>query len=400
MPHHAIPNGRDGGDDQAGRPRSGGVIRSTLPLLATWVAAAFLGAAPVRAPAAPALPAVAAASATRQTDDATDQQIRAALVREQIPGAALLVMRDGAPLRFGTWGLANVELDVPVSRETMFESGSLGKVFTAAAVLLLVERGKVSLDDPITKYFPGAPSSWAGIRVRQLLDHTSGLHDSEEDGGEIFDLRREYSDAELVAKLQSYPLSYAPGTRWKYSNTGYILAGILITRVTGMFYGDFLAREIFRPLGMRTARIISDSQIVPHRAQGYLRTAHGLRNQDFASAALNATGDGSLYLSLEDWAKWIAAMDKGALLSPASWELLSARTRIAGKPTDHAFVWDYLKLGGREVMEFDGSWQGFRTAIERDPRSKLTVLLLTNLAQAEPVPLARDILVRTLQSSH
>jgi len=325
--------------------------------------------------------------------DSIDHLISTAMQQQRVPGMALLVMRSGKVERVSSYGLANVEQDVPVGHDTMFESGSLGKQFTAAAMLMLQERGKISLADHVSKYLPPGPPAWAPLTVRQLLDHTSGIHDSEEDGGEVFDLRREYSDDEIIKIAHSYPLNYTPGSRWKYSNMGYILSGIIITRVTGMFYGDFLTREVFRPLGMHTARIISDSDIIPHRAAGYVRTPTGIRNQDFASASLNATADGSLYLSMDDWSAWIAAMDRGALLSHASWETLWARIKTSdGKLTDHGFCWDHTRLSGHEIIEFDGSWQGFRTAIERDPASGLTVLLLANLAEAQPVPLARSVL--------
>jgi CubicO group peptidase (beta-lactamase class C family) len=327
--------------------------------------------------------------------DEIDQRIGKTMQQERVPGMALLVVHSGKPVRLSTYGLANVEQRVPVRHDTMFQSGSLGKQFTATAVLLLQQRGRISLDDPLGKYVPAGPPEWAPITVRELLDHTSGIHDSEEDGGEIFDLRREYSDAEMIKILQSYPLSFAPGSRWKYNNSGYILSGILVTRISGMFYGDFLVQEVFRPLGMRTARIISDSDIIPHRAAGYVRTPTAIRNQDFASASLNATGDGSLYLSLDDWSAWIAAMDRGALLSPASWSALWGRGKTSdGKLTEHGFCWDHLQLNGHDVIEFDGSWQGFRSAIERDPATGFTVVVLANLAEAEPVPIARAVLER------
>ena len=337
--------------------------------------------------------AAAALLAAPASADTIDALVAAARNRDGIPGVALLVMRAGRVERIGTYGLANVEHRIPVTRATMFETGSLGKQFTAAAVLLLAERGRLALDDRIDKYLPAGPPGWEAITIRHLLDHTSGIRDSE-DGGEIFDLRHEYSDAELIAVLQSFPLDFAPGTRWKYNNSGYILAGIIVTRVSGMFYADFLARELFRPLGMRTARIISDTDIVPSRAAGYLRTPAGIRNQDFVSAALNATGDGSLYLSLEDWSAWIAALDRRALLLPASYDAFWGRTRTStGEVLDHAYCWDYTSIDGHAVLEFDGSWQGFRTAIARDPATQLTVVVLANLAEAEPERIARAALV-------
>ncbi len=327
--------------------------------------------------------------------DPLDALVRAAMQREQVPGAAVLVMRSGKVLRAQGYGLANLEHGVRVGRDTLFQTGSLGKQFTAAAVLLLSERGTLALADPISRYLPAGPPEWAPITLRQLLDHTSGIHDSEEDGGEVFDLRREYSDDEIIRVAHSYPLNFTTGSRWKYNNMGYVLAGIIVTRSTGAFYGEFLRREIFRPLGMRSARIISDSDIVPHRAAGYVRTPAGLRNQDFVSATLNATADGSLYLSLDDWSAWIAAMDRAALLSKASWNALWERTRLSdGQLTEHGFCFDHVAVDGHEALEFDGSWQGFRSAIERDPAGGTSVVVLENLAQADPLPLARRVLAQ------
>jgi hypothetical protein len=126
-----------------------------------------------------------------------------------------------------------------------------------------------------------------------------------------------------------------------------------------------------------------------------VRTPAGLHNQDFVSATLNTTADGSLYLSLDDWSAWIAAMDRQALLSKSSWSALWSRTRLSnGQLTEHGFCFDHVVLNGHPALEFDGSWQGFRAAMERDPAGGFTVVVLENLAQAEPVPLAREVLAR------
>jgi CubicO group peptidase (beta-lactamase class C family) len=332
------------------------------------------------------------ALSTTARSDPVDDIVNKAQQLDHIPGIAVLIMRDGKVERVGTYGLANVELDVPVSRETMFQSGSLGKQFTAAAILLLVERHRLSLDDRIDKYLPAGPRGWEGITIRHLLNHTSGIRDSE-DGGEVFDLRREYTDDEIIKVAQSYPLDFPVGSRWKYNNMGYILAGIIVTRVSGFFYGDFLKHEVFQPLGMRTARIISDIDIVKNRAAGYERNGPGIRNQAFVSAALNATADGSLYLSIDDWSAWVAALDRHALLSAASYAALWGRGRTNdGRTFEHGFGWDHAQIHGHPVLEFDGSWQGFRSGIERDPGTNLTVVVLANLAEAPADKIARAVL--------
>src|SRR4029077_5216853 len=176
-----------------------------------------------------------------------------------------LVAREGKTVRAQGFGFSNVELQVPVKSETIFQSGSVGKQFTATAVMMLVEEGKINLDDPISKYFKDAPSSWNDVKVRHLLSHTGGFGDYPKK----FDFRRDYTEDELLKIVEGIPLAYPPGSKWAYSNLGYLTLGILIHRVAGKFYGDFLQERIFQPLGMQTTRIISEADIIPNRAAGY-----------------------------------------------------------------------------------------------------------------------------------
>src|SRR3984957_10491769 len=177
--------------------------------------------------------------------------VQSEMQREQIPGVALLVSQGGEIVQAEGFGLANVELQVPVKPETIFQSGSVGKQFTATAVMMLVEENKIALDDPLTKYFTDAPAAWRDVTVRELLSHTAGFGDYPKN----FDMRKDYTEAELLKIIESIPLAYPPGTKWEYSNFGYVTLGILIHRVTGEFYGDFLQQKIFQPLGMQATRI-------------------------------------------------------------------------------------------------------------------------------------------------
>ena len=169
----------------------------------------------------------------------------------------MLVSRRGRIIRAQGYGLANVELQVPVKPETIFQSGSVGKQFTATAVMMLVEEGKIGLGDPLTKYFPDAPPSWKKVTIRELLSHTAGFTDYPKS----FDMRRDYTEAEQLKIVESIPLAFAPGTSWSYSNLGFLTIGILIHKVTGEFYGDFLQEHIFQPLDMQTTRIISEADV-------------------------------------------------------------------------------------------------------------------------------------------
>jgi len=196
------------------------------------------------------------ALAVDQTD-VVDNYVRAEMTKQRIPGLAMLVSRRGRIIRAQGYGLANVELQVPVKPETIFQSGSVGKQFTATAVMMLVEEGKIGLGDPLTKYFPDAPPSWKKVTIRELLSHTAGFTDYPKS----FDMRRDYTEAEQLKIVESIPLAFAPGTSWSYSNLGFLTIGILIHKVTGEFYGDFLQEHIFQPLDMQTTRIISEADV-------------------------------------------------------------------------------------------------------------------------------------------
>lgn len=250
------------------------------------------------------------AAADPPADDVA-RLVRAEMQKQHIPGVALLVSRNGRPIRAEGYGLFNVELQVAVQPETIFQSGSVGKQFTATAVMMLVEAGKVGLEDSLTRYFPEAPAWWKDVTVRELLSHTAGFTDYPDD----FDMRKDYSEEDLLKIVGAIPPAYAPGTKWNYSNLGYLTLGILIHRVTGEFYGDFLQRRIFKPLDMSTTRIISEADIVPNRSAGYRWVGGQLKNQEWVSPLLNTTADGSLYFSVLDLAKWDAALYTEKLLA-------------------------------------------------------------------------------------
>src|SRR6478752_2906328 len=183
-----------------------------------------------------------ASLASAQSPDPVDAYVQNEMQKRHIPGLALLVIRDGHAIKQQGYGLSNVELQVPVKPETLFQSGSVGKQFTATAVMMLVEEGKISLDDSITKYFPDAPPTWKPVTVRHLLSHTAGFTDYPKN----FNYRKDYSEADLLKIVYKIPLAFPPGTKWSYSNLGYLTLGILIHHVTGTFYGDVLKARIFQ----------------------------------------------------------------------------------------------------------------------------------------------------------
>jgi CubicO group peptidase (beta-lactamase class C family) len=322
--------------------------------------------------------------------DAVAQYVKAEMARQHIPGIALLVSRNGTIVRGQGFGFSNVELQVPVKPETLFQSGSVGKQFTATAIMMLVEEGKIRLDDSITKYFPDAPASWKLVTVRHLLSHTGGFTDYPDN----FNFRKDYTEDELLKIVAGIPLAFPPGTKWSYSNLGYLTLGILIHRVTGRFYGDVLEERIFHPLGMRSTRIMSEADIIPNRAAGYRLVKGQLKNQEWVSPTLNTTADGSLYFSLQDLAKWDAALYTQKLLKRSSLERMWTVVKLNdGKPNSghYGFGWEITSSHGHRLIGHGGAWQGFKTHISRYVDDKLTIVVLANLAEADPGKIAEGV---------
>jgi CubicO group peptidase (beta-lactamase class C family) len=317
-----------------------------------------------------------------------DDYVKTEMQRQKIPGVSLTVLRNGKIIALKSYGLADVEHQVPVKPETVFQSGSIAKQFTATAVMILVEEGKISLDDKITKYFADAPEAWQNITVRHLLNHTSGIGDYPPE----VDLRRDYTEDEYLTFIKKSPLIYETGAKWDYSNLGYVALGALIRKVTGKFYGDFVRERIFTPFGMTTARVISEADIVPNRAAGYRLENGELKNQEWVSPSTNTTADGSLYFTILDLAKWDAALHTDKLLKQSSLaEMWTPATLTDGKTKDYGFGWHTTRFGNRRVVHHGGAWQGFKSYIVRFPDDKLTIIFLANLWDTKDMKFARGL---------
>jgi CubicO group peptidase (beta-lactamase class C family) len=321
--------------------------------------------------------------------DRVDELVRREMERQHIPGMAVAVVtKAGIPVLSG-YGTANVEHDVPVGTETIFQSGSVGKQFTSALVMTLVEEGKLGLDDSIRRHLPETPSSWQPITLRHLLSHTSGIPDYTT---AEFDYRRDYTEDDVVAMASKLELEFPAGTRWNYSNTGYALLGVIAGKAGGKFYGDLLEERVFAPLGMQTARVITEEDIVPHRAAGYRLDDGVLKNQEWVAPTLNTTADGSLYLTILDLVRWDAGLRAGAILKPPSWAEVYRPIRLAsGRTYPYGFGWSVETVGSHSRIHHGGSWQGFQSYVSRFPDDGLTILALANLAQADLDPIVDGI---------
>lgn len=327
--------------------------------------------------------------------DTIDTYVEAQRQAQHIPGVSIAIVRGGQVVKARGYGQANVELDVPASAKTIYQSGSVGKQFAATAVMMLVEDGKLSLDDRISQFLADTPLAWRDITLRHLLSHTSGIPEYTDK----VDLRKDYTEDDLYRFATAPPLDFAPGEKWSYSNAGYALVGMIIRKVTGRFYGDVLRDRIFAPLGMDTARVISEADIVPNRAAGYRLVDGVLKNQEWVAPMLNTTADGALYLTVLDMAKWDAALYTDKLLQKASLETMWTPARLNdGQPAGgydegmaYGFGWALGTQAGHRKVEHGGSWQGFKAHIVRYVDDRLTVIVLANLAEAKPGAIAHGI---------
>jgi len=323
-----------------------------------------------------------------RASSSVDDFVQAEMKRQRIPGVAVGIVNKGTVTTRG-YGFANVEHMVPVTDETIFQSGSLGKMFTATAVMLQVEDGKLSLSDPITKFFPDAPATWRSITIRNLLNHTSGIPDYTTS---TFDYRKDYTEDELARMAFAQKLEFPAGSRWNYSNTGYALLGFIVHKVSGKFYGDVLADRVFKPLGMTTTRIINEEDVIPNRAAGYRHVNGQLKNQEWVAPQLNTTADGSLYWSVRDLVAWDTAVKRRAILKPESWAQILTPVRLtSGKTYPYGMGWSLEERSGKPLQEHGGAWQGFRTQLSRFIGDDLDIIVLTNTAEADPGRIADGI---------
>jgi len=299
-----------------------------------------------------------------------------------------MVRHNGKVVLCQGYGVANMEHAVRVTPQTVFQSSSIGKQFTAMAIMMLIEEQKLALEDPISTYLD-VPENWAAITVRYLLTHTSGLGDYPES----FSLQRDYAEDELLKMMAEQPLAFAPGEKWSYSNLGYVTLGVLIHKVSGQPWGDFLQQRVFEPLGMEHTRIISEADIIPNRAAGYVLKNGALKNQQWVSPTINNTADGSLYFTAEDVAKWDEALEKRKLISRASYERMWNPVKMNnGTTAPYGFGWRVAKTdSGDSVLEHGGAWQGFSSYIVRYPDDRLSVAVLCNRAGASASYIAKRI---------
>jgi CubicO group peptidase (beta-lactamase class C family) len=304
-----------------------------------------------------------------------------------VPGAGVAVLREGVPIVRCAYGLANVECRIAATSATNYRLASLTKQFTAAALLLLAQDGRLSIDDPVRRWLPTLPAAADGMVIRHLLTHTSGLIDFEELIPR--DTSTALCDADVLRLLEAENRGYfPPGTQYRYSNSGYSLLALVVGKASGADFASFLRERIFLPLGMQnTVALEAGVSAVAHRAFGYSAAGNSWvrTDQSLTSATL---GDGGIYSSLDDLAKWDAALDDDRLLQPASRHLFFRPATPTDDPAvRYGFGW---RISGETVWH-SGETLGFRNVIVRYPERRFTVIVLTNRNDPAPHPAALAI---------
>ncbi|MBV8860810.1 MAG: beta-lactamase family protein [Mycobacterium sp.] len=301
-----------------------------------------------------------------------------------VPGAALLVLRDGQPVVRASYGLADLEADTPATPETNYRLASLTKQFTAASILLLAEDGRLNLDDCGHKWLPSLPKAAETVTIHQLLTHTSGLIDYEDVIPSSF--TAQLHDADVLRLLETQDRTYfRPGSGYRYSNSGYALLALIVQRASGKTFATFLRERIFQPLGMTNT--VAGASAVSHRAFGYTHEAGrwNRTDQDQTSAVL---GDGGIYSSIDDLAKWDAALYDSRLLQQSSLRAaFTPATHTDHREIDYGYGW---RITG-ETLWHSGETVGFRNVIVRYPKRHVTAVVLTNRNEPEPYQLALEI---------
>jgi CubicO group peptidase (beta-lactamase class C family) len=319
-----------------------------------------------------------------------DAFVQGLMAKHHVPGVSVGVVQDGKVVMAKGYGLANVELDVLATENSVYQLASVTKTFTATAVMLLVKDGKLSLDDKLAERLPDLPAAWEKVTVRNLLNHTSGIKSYTSVKGFEKTMRKDYTHREIIDLVAKEPLEFAPGEKWDYSNTGYFLLGMLIEKASGKPYEAFMAERVFKPLGMTRTRVNDLQAVVPNRVQGYQWDGKELKNGEYVSPS-QPFAAGMLLSTVADLIKWDAALADHKVLDEPTLEQMWKPTTLAKGEAPYGFGWGVKKVNGRRVVEHGGGIPGFSTQVCRYLDDKLTVIVLSNAGGGHAGALAHGI---------
>jgi len=294
------------------------------------------------------------------------------------PGISILVAKDGKPIYQKAFGRSNMELDIPMKIDNVFQIGSITKQFTAVSILMLEEQGKLKMNDKIVKYMPDYPTQGSVITIHHLLNHTSGIKNSTPVGRKGVVSKTDMSSIELVDYFKNEPLDFVPGDSFKYSNAGYILLGRIIEIVSGQSYEDFIENNIFNKIGMFDSRYGSMNEIVKNRASGYQGGQNTFTNADYMSLTLPYAA-GAILSTVGDLLKWQNALNSNTLIKSTSLEkALNATTLNNGKIIPYGYGFRFANLKGSPVIAHTGSTKGFASISLFLPKENIYITALTN----------------------
>lgn len=298
---------------------------------------------------------------------------------------SVLVSKEGKTLFAHGYGLANIEHQVPNTTRTKFRLGSITKQFTAMAILILQERGKLKVEDPVGKYLDDAPKAWEGVTIHHLLTHTGGVPSYTDDPAYRKKMMMPETVKSMIARFRDRPLDFKPGEKFHYSNSGYFLLGAIIEKLSGKSYEAFLKEAIFDPLGMKDTGYDRAATVLPGRASGYTLGKDGPVNAEYLDMS-QPYAAGSLYSTVEDLARWDRALADGKLISKDAYAKMYTPAK-----NNYAYGWVVTTAKGRKEIQHGGGINGFVTQILRYPDEKVCVVVLCNILPANPGRIARDL---------
>lgn len=325
------------------------------------------------------------AGGSAAASDSADRYITAHMARHHVPGLSLAVVRAGKMIKAKGYGVADLEHGTPVTPETVFKIGSVSKQFLATGIMLLAQDGRLSVDDPVSKHYPGAPESWRDITLRHFLTHTSGVVRE----GPAFDPLKVQADSVVVRSAFAQPLVFPTGSKYQYCNVCYFALADIIARVSGKPWDAFLTERVFRPLGMADTRTTTTTALVPRRARGY-----GWRDSGYVNAPefLALRPSGAFLSTVLDLAKWDAALYEDRVLTRESRAAMWTPAPLTGGGvTGYGFGWQLDSTAGRWRVHHGGSLPGFLSQLARFVDDSLTVIVLTNGNDSRPDQAAVDV---------
>jgi CubicO group peptidase (beta-lactamase class C family) len=323
--------------------------------------------------------------ATAVRADNVDDYVKSEMQKQHITGLSLAIVKEGKIIKAEGYGLANIEHNIAARPDTVYKIASVSKQFLATGIMLLVQDGKIRVDDKISSYLDGAPETWKEITIRHFLTHTSGVVRE----GPGFDPFKVQKDFDVIKTSYPLPLRFTPGEKYEYCNVGYFSLAEIISRLSGKTWSDFMNERVFAPLGMAATRTTSASEIVPNRADGYEWRSDKAQN---ASEYIALRPSGAFLSTVLDLAKWDAALYTDKFLTQATREQMWAPVRLnSGATHPYGFGWSLEPLGKHKRVYHGGSLPGFRSHFSRFVDDKLSIIVLTNSGSARPESIVRGI---------